>query len=139
MSFPLAIAFNLPRRTSRLALPIATLQSLKPSIPTVAMIQTPLNALLMTPVGGAKLPAPCLTAAIRAAIALAAIAAGANKEQISAVSVAAKPKPQNNFPMNRHPYAQTGFDNGNGSCQGKTNSRLPSFWHEGCLQRTPLL
>jgi hypothetical protein len=99
----------------------------------ITMIQPSLGALLMTPVRGAMLPAPGLAAALRAAIALAAIAAGANPEQISTVNVAAKPKPENNFPMNRHPRAQTPFDNGNGSCQGKTNSRLPSFWHEGYL------
>ena len=58
--------------------PAATIGAL-----SVAMIQPPLDALLMTPVGGAMLPAPCLTAALRAAIALAAIAAGANPEQIA--------------------------------------------------------
>jgi hypothetical protein len=102
--------------------PAATIGTL-----AVAMIQPSFDASLMPPVGGAMLPAPCLTAALRAAIALATIAAGANPEQISTVSVAAKPKPENNFPMNRHPHAKTAFDNGNGSCQGKTNSRLPSF------------
>jgi len=34
---------------------------------------------------------------------------------------------------------QAAFDNGSGSCQGKTYSGLSSSWHEGRLQRTPLL
>ena len=68
----------------------------------VAMIQPSLDAVLMTPVGCAMLPAPRMTAALRAAITLAAIAAGANPEHFPAVGVAAKPKPENNFPMNRH-------------------------------------
>jgi hypothetical protein len=37
-----------------------------------------------------------------------------------------KPKPEYNFPVNRHPYLQAAFDNGSGSCQGKVNS--------GCLR-----
>ena len=57
----------------------------------VAMIQPPFGALLMTAIGGPMLLAPRLTAALRAAVALAVIAAGANPEQISTVSVAAKP------------------------------------------------
>jgi len=71
----------------------------------VAMIQPPLDALLMTPVGGATLPAPRMTAAQRAAITLAVIAARANPEHHPAIGVAAKPKPQNNFSINRHPCA----------------------------------
>jgi hypothetical protein len=71
----------------------------------VAMIQPSLDAVLMTPVGCAMLLALRLAAALRAAIALAAIAAGANQEHCPAIGVAAKPKPQNNFLMNRHPRA----------------------------------
>jgi CxxC motif-containing protein (DUF1111 family) len=71
----------------------------------VAMIQSPLDAPLMTPVGGARLPAPRMTAALRAAITPAAITADANPEHRPAIGVAAKPKPQNNFLMNRHPSA----------------------------------
>jgi hypothetical protein len=93
----------------------------------------------MTPVGGPTLLDSNMTPALRAAITLAAIAARANPEQRPAVSVAAKPKPQNNFPVYHHLRTQAAFDNGSGSCQGKTNSRLPSFWHEGYLQITPLL
>jgi hypothetical protein len=78
--------------------PAATIDALP-----VAMIQPPFDAVLMTAVGCAMLPAPRLAAALRAAITLAAIAAGANQEHCAAIGVAAKPKPQNNFPMNRHP------------------------------------
>lgn len=69
----------------------------------VAMIQPFLDAVLMTPVGWSMLPAPRMTAALRAAITLTAIAAGTNPEHRPAIEVAAKPKPKNNFPMNRHP------------------------------------
>jgi hypothetical protein len=71
----------------------------------VAVIQPSLDAVLMTPVGGAMLPALRLATALRAAITLAAIAAGANTEHRPAIGVAAKPKPKNKFPMNRHPSA----------------------------------
>jgi hypothetical protein len=71
----------------------------------ITMIQPSFRTLLMTPVGGATLPAPRMTAALRAAITLAAIAAGANPEHRPAVGVAAKPKPKSNFSMNRHPCA----------------------------------
>jgi len=57
----------------------------------VAMIQPPFDAPLMPPAGDAMLPAPGRPSTLRAAIALAVIAAGANPEQISTVSVAAKP------------------------------------------------
>jgi len=48
---------------------------------TVAMIQSPFGALLMTTIGGPMLLAPRLTAALRAAVALAAITARANPEK----------------------------------------------------------
>jgi hypothetical protein len=80
--------------------PAATIGAL-----AITMIQLPFRALLMTPIGGAMLPAPRMTAALRAAIALATIAAGANPEHRPAIGVAAKPKPKNNFSMNRHPCA----------------------------------
>ncbi len=80
--------------------PAATIGAL-----AIAMIQPSLDALLMTPVGGAMLPAPSMTPALRTAISLAAIAAHADPEHRQAIGVAAKPKPQNNFPMNRHPCA----------------------------------
>jgi hypothetical protein len=67
----------------------------------VAVVQPPFQALLMTPVGGATLPPPRMSAALRAAITLPAIAARADRKHRPAIAVAAKPKPQNNFRMNR--------------------------------------
>jgi hypothetical protein len=93
---------------------------------TVAMIQPPLGALLMTPVSRALLPAPRLAATRRRAILLPAIATHANPKYRPALRVAAKPLPENNFSVNRHPRLQAAFDNGCGSCQGKT---IP-----GCLR-----
>jgi hypothetical protein len=90
----------------------------------VAMIQPPLGALLMTPVGCPMLPAPRMAAALRRAVLLAAITAYANPKYRPAIRVAAKPLPENHFSVNRHPRLQAAFDNGCGSCQGKTNSRL---------------
>jgi hypothetical protein len=71
----------------------------------VAMIQPPLDALLMTAIGGPMLLAPRLTAALRAAVALAAITARANPEKRPATRIAAKPLPENYFRMNPHPRA----------------------------------
>ena len=83
------------------------------------MVQPPL---VMTAIGGPMLPASRLTAAFRAAVALAAITARANPEKRPATRIAAKPLPENYFPMNRHPHTQADFDNDSGSCQGKANS-----------------
>jgi len=78
------------------ARPTATIGAL-----SVAMIQPPFYALLMTPVGGATLSPPRMTAALPAAITLPAITAGADRKHRPAIAVTAKPKPQNNFRMNR--------------------------------------
>jgi hypothetical protein len=101
--------------------PPATVRTL-----AVAMIQPALDALLMTTVGGAMLAAARLAATRCRAILLPAIAAHANPKYRPALRVAAKPLPENNFSVNRHPRLQTAFDNGCGSCQGKT---IP-----GCLR-----
>ena len=106
---------------------------------TVAVIQPAFGALLMTTVGRATLPAPHMATALSRAVLLPAIATHANQKHPPAIRIAAKPLPENNFSMNRHLRLQAAFDNGCGSCQGKTNSGLPSLWHEGRLQRTPLL
>ena len=94
---------------------------------TVAMIQPPLNALLMTAIGRALLPAPRMAAARLTAVLLPAIAAHADPEHRPAIRVAAKTLPENNFSMNRHPRLRAAFDNGNRSCQGKTNSEVAFF------------
>ena len=94
---------------------------------TVAMVQPPLDALPMTPVGGATLPAPLIATTRSRAILLPAIATHADPEHRPAIRVAAKTLPENNFSMNRHPRLQAAFDNGNSSCQGKTNAEVAFF------------
>ena len=94
---------------------------------TVAMIQPALDALLMPPIGRPMLPETGLAAAFRTAITLTAIAARTDPEHRPAARMMAKPKPEYNFPVNRHPFLQAAFDNGSGSCQGKVNSGLPSL------------
>ena len=93
---------------------------------TIAMIQPALGALLMTAVGRTLLPAPCLAAALRRAVALPPIATRADPKYRPAIRVAAKPLPENNFSVNRHSLLQAAFDNSCPSCQRKTTPRLPS-------------
>lgn len=85
---------------------------------TIAMIQPPLGALLMTTVGGAMLAAAHMAAALVRAVPLPAITARANPKYRPAIRVAAKPLPENNFSVNRHPLLKAAFDKGDGSCQG---------------------
>jgi hypothetical protein len=87
----------------------------------VAMIEPAFRTLLIAAVGRAVLPAPGLAAARRAAITLSAIAMRANPEQRLASLAAANPLPENHLSMNRHPHTLADFDNGNGSCQGRTS------------------
>jgi hypothetical protein len=75
----------------------------------------------MAAVGSTPLPAPSFGAASRAAIALPAVAVRANPEHRLASLAATKSQPENHFSLNCHPPTQAGFDNGNGSCQGKTS------------------
>jgi hypothetical protein len=44
-----------------------------------------------------------------------------NPEHRLASLAAANALPENHFSMNRHPPGQADFDNGNGSCQGRTS------------------
>jgi hypothetical protein len=46
---------------------------------------------------------------------------GTNPEHRLASLAAANALPENHFSMNRHPPTQADFDNGNGSCQGRTS------------------
>jgi hypothetical protein len=102
------------RHTSRRATsPVRTLP--------VAMIEPALQTPLMAAVGSTPLPAPSFGAASRAAIALPAVAVRANPEHRLASLAATKSQPENHFSLNCHPPTQAGFDNGNGSCQGKTS------------------
>lgn len=87
----------------------------------VAMVEPAFGALLVSPVGGTALPAPGFHAAIRAAIALPPIAVRTNPEQRLAFLAATNSLPENDFAMNRHPPTPADFDNGNGSCHGRTS------------------
>ena len=88
---------------------------------TIPVVEPAFQALLITAVGRPVLPAPGCGAARRAAIALSAIAMGTNPEHRLASLAAANALPENHFSMNRHPPRQADFDNGNGSCQGRTS------------------
>jgi hypothetical protein len=85
------------------------------------VVEPAFRALLITAVGRPVLPAPGFGAARRAAIALSAITMGTNPEHRLASRAAANALPENHFSMNRHPPTQADFDNGNGSCQGRTS------------------
>ena len=102
----------------RHARPAATLPVVLLPIPVV---EPAFGALLIAAVGRPVLPAPGFGAARRAAIALSAIAMGTNPEHRLASLDATNPLPENHFFVSRHPSAQADFDNGNGSCQGKTS------------------
>jgi hypothetical protein len=90
----------------------------------ITMIHAAFGALLVPLVSGTMLPAPHIATTLSRAILLPAIATNANPKYRPAIRVAAKPLPENNFSVNRHPLLQAAFDNGCGSCQGKTNSRV---------------
>jgi hypothetical protein len=81
----------------------------------VAVIQSPLDAALMTTVGGAALPQARLLTTRQAAITLAPVATGADHEQRSTLRMSAKSRSENNFRMNRHRSAKAAFDKDNGS------------------------
>ena len=95
----------------RVALPVRTLP--------VPMIEPAFPTPLVAVVGSAVLSAPGCAAASRTAIALSAVAVRANPEQRLASLTVTNAQPENHFSMNRHPPTQAGFDNGNGSWQGK--------------------
>jgi hypothetical protein len=82
---------------------------------TVAMIELPFGALLVSSVGASPLPAAGLLAALIAAVAVSAIAVRADEENRVAALTKANPLPQNRFAMNhRHASSQAGLDNGSG-------------------------
>ena len=87
----------------------------------VPMIEPAFRTPLVPVVGGTTLLAPGFRAASRAAVALPSIAVRANPEHRLAPLAAANPLPENHIAMNLHPPTQADFDNGNGSCQGKTS------------------
>jgi len=104
----------------------------------IPMIEPAFRTPRVPAVGGTALLAPGNRAARRAAIALPPIAMLTNPEHRLASLAAANSLPENHFSMNRHLPKQADFDNGNGSCQGRTSF---DWWpsHEGCRARTPLL
>jgi hypothetical protein len=87
----------------------------------IPVVEPAFGTLLITAVGRPVLSASGFGAARRAAIALSAIAMRTNPEHRLASLAAANALPENHFFMNRHPPMQADFDNGNGSCQGKTS------------------
>jgi hypothetical protein len=87
----------------------------------IPVVKPAFGTLLIPAVGRPVLPASGFAAARRAAIALSAIAMGTNPEHHLASLAAANALPENDFSMNCHPPAQADFDNGNGSCQGRTS------------------
>jgi len=87
----------------------------------VAVVEPAFGTLLIASVGRPVLPVPRLDAARRAAIALSAIAMCANPEHRLASLAATNALPKNHFSLNRHPPTPADFDNGNGSCQGRTS------------------
>jgi hypothetical protein len=87
----------------------------------VPMIEPALRTPLVPAVGSTTLPAPGFRAASRAAISLPPIAVRTNPEHRLASLAATNPLPENHFSMNRHPPTQADFDNGNGSCHGRSS------------------
>jgi hypothetical protein len=91
----------------------------------IAMIETPLSALLVASVGAPPLPAASLLAAVGAAIAMSAVTVRADVENRLAALTKAKPLPQNRFAVNhRHASSQAELDNGSGLVAG---------WNQLCL------
>ena len=85
---------------------------------TVAMIEASFRALLMAAIGGAPLTQTRLLPAWIAAITLAAVAFGAEKEQGAASGTKAKPLSQNHFAGRRHADCEAALDNGAGFVAG---------------------
>jgi hypothetical protein len=78
------------------------------------MIEPAFGTSLVPAVGISALLASGFQTAIRAAIALPAIAVRTDPEHRLAYLAAANPPPENHFWRNRHPPTSADFDNGNG-------------------------
>jgi hypothetical protein len=87
----------------------------------VPMIEPAFRTALVAAVGRTALLAAGVRAADRAAIALPSIAVRTNPEHRLASLTAANPLPENHFFLSRRPPTRAGFDNDNGSCQGRTS------------------
>lgn len=95
---------------------------LAPSLPeltlAVAVVEPSFRALLMPAVGGASLSQARLLPADGAAIPLAAVTVGAEKEQRATLREKAKPLSENHFAMRRHAGPQAELDKGRGFVAG---------------------
>jgi hypothetical protein len=85
------------------------------------MIEPAFQTPLVPAVGNRALLATGRHAASCAAITLPSIAVRTKPEHRLASLAATNPQPDNHFSVNRHPSRQADFDNGNGSCQGRTS------------------
>jgi hypothetical protein len=85
------------------------------------MIEPSFLALLVPTIGGTALLPPGFRPASPAAIALPSITVRTNPEHRLASLTATNSLPENHISMNRHPPTQADFDNGNGSCHGRTS------------------
>lgn len=97
--------------------------NLTPPIRTlaIAMIEPPLQAPLMATVGPAPLPAPRLSPARIAAIALPAVAVPADPEHRLTSHAKAHPLTKHHLAMKIHRSQQAGLDNGDTSWQVRTS------------------
>ena len=83
------------------------------------MIELAFGTLLVALVDAPPLPAAGSIAALRAAVAMAAVTVRADEENRLAALPKAKPLPQNRFAVNhRHASSQAGLDNGSALVAG---------------------
>jgi len=80
----------------------------------VAMVESPLGALLMATVRAAPLPAPGRLAARRVAIAVSAVTMRADEEHRATIGARTNALTQNHFAVCRHVLSQAALDNGGG-------------------------
>jgi hypothetical protein len=109
-----------------------------PVIPlAVAVIESAFRALLMASVGAPPLLPAGVCAAPAAAIAMSAIAVGADKEHCVALLTETDSLKENRFAVNlRHASPQAGLDNGTRSVAG-WNQLCLVYLSNGCRTRNP--
>ena len=103
-------------RLGRLLTPALPILSLP-----VAMIESPLRALLVSAIGTLPLAKPGVQAASRAAVALPTVTVGAEKEHRAACTHQANPQPEDHFAVNRHASWLAALDTTTISWQLKTS------------------
>ncbi len=84
----------------------------------VAMIEPAFETLLIAPIGRAMLAQTCRSAALQAAIALAAVTARAQEEHRATFVGVTEPLSQDYFRVRRHVPSQAALDNGTGFVAG---------------------